>query len=425
VNATPPTGAAPPRVLVLSRCTTAFGASRGGADVLSRRHAELLARGGYRVVFVGTSPLETPGVETVEVRTRDLVPGRSGGGSAGAPGSIAYLVNEGVHVIQGTLNALRVLRRRPIDVVVSNSSIATLLLRGLSSPRRLIYYIHDSLSVPNAETTARRSFARWLVNDFLERLAVRSASRLICASDGIATQVRSTGVPDGKVTVMYPLLPRAGPPRPVDLAGLLPRVRRLRPFLLTVGQQTGRKRFDLLIEAMRSIPEPYRLVLVGDGPQHAELERLAESTGLSPRVHFLPNASDIVLEGLYQACAAFVLASENEGFPVTVAEASVHGAPVFVACPAGLDLGRSLDPRHALLSSELTAPAVAAGIRALLERTGPDVELVRPAIRHGAIRRWPTEEEVRQAYRAIFHGLLSSGEPAGPSGPIGPSPLQR
>jgi hypothetical protein len=106
------------------------------------------------------------------------------------------------------------------------------------------------------------------------------------------------------------------------------------------------------------------------------------------------------------------------------AEATVHGGPVFVACPARLELGRSLEPRPSLLSTELGAPAIAPGIAARLGHPGPDVELLRPANRHGANRPSPTVEESRPAYQAIFQGLLSDTLTV-PASPVGPSARQR
>ena len=109
-----------PRVMVVSRCTNSYGPSKGGADVLAQRHAVLLAQDAD-VVYVGARPILGEHVQFLPVRTRDPLP------SAG--GSVAYLANEGFHVVQGATAAIQGERQYPVDLIVSNSSISTILLK--------------------------------------------------------------------------------------------------------------------------------------------------------------------------------------------------------------------------------------------------------------------------------------------------------
>jgi glycosyltransferase involved in cell wall biosynthesis len=390
-----------PRVMVVSRCTESYGPSKGGADVLAQRHAVLLAQDAD-VVYVGTRPLQSEHVQNLAVRARDLV--RPSGGWA------AYLVNEGFHVVQGAGTALRGERQFPVDLIVSNSSISTILLKLLGR-RPVVHYIHDALYVrPDRPAgSAAHHFGSYLLHGVLEKLAIRLADKVICASQGIASQAVSAGTPESKLTVMYPILrqlERVGPTPNTPLQLLPVPLRYLEPYLLSVGQQTGRKRFDVLIQTLRLLPEQYRLVLVGDGPFHDSYRALAVARGLSSRVVFLRGVHDDLLDALYQHCAAYVLASENEGFPITVAEALMRGRPAVLACPSAAGLRDALANDYLRVLTNLAEPELAAAILEAVDRQGANPETSRRTILAWATQAFPSEDQIRREYDRIIRSLL-------------------
>jgi glycosyltransferase involved in cell wall biosynthesis len=405
-NAAPPPAGL--RVLVLSRCASEFGASRGGVDVLVRRHATMLADSGAAVIHVGTRAFEHPGVDCVVVATRDIVPvSRLDSHHA----SVAYLANEGGHVIQGALAAARACRRSQVEVVVSNSSIATLVLKRFFGVGPVIHYIHDGMYEADAGASEGRLTLRYLMNHFLERMAVRAADRVICASQSIASQVTSNGVDPSRVTVMYPLL-AARRTEASDPTRSSPFPELWKPFILSVGQQTGRKRFDLLIRAMHYVPEPFRLVLVGDGPMHEVYRLNAIEEGLSSRVMFLKDVSDGTLERMYRACDAYALASENEGFPITVAEALTAGCRVVLACPPSWKLDRVIPSTFVRLVSDMQEESVGLALREVALRQ--DAQVSREDVREWALKQFPTTEGLTEKYRGIFRSLLPKPSPEAP-----------
>lgn len=394
----------PIRVLVVSRCASAFGSSRGGADVLARRHATILARENVDVTFVGTTPVDHPGVHNTLVH-----PVGRGGPSGTNP--LYYLLSEGVHVVQGALGGAKVLRRGTIDLTISNSSLTTILLKILARRAPVIHYIHDGIFTGNSQESEGAGIVRWLLNNVLEKLAIRLAERVICASDGIASAAVSLGVAEEKLTIMYPFLQRASAPPPMVLGRgdlVESEISELAPYLLSVGQQTGRKRFDLLIQAMRRLPEGLRLVLVGNGPLHESYRRLVASEGLDHRVVFLTNVTDHELTLLYRGCVTYVLASENEGYPITVAEALFQGCPVVLACPSTIHLGTSLPSDHVIVLPEPTEEAIVNGVREILLREEAATDEIRRTIRDWAHARFPSEAQIGGEYLRIFRGLLPS-----------------
>jgi glycosyltransferase involved in cell wall biosynthesis len=246
----------------------------------------------------------------------------------------------------------------------------------------------------------------FVLNNVLEKMALRMADRVICASDSIATEAALTGLKTSKLSIMYPLV-QLGVREQAARTPPSPRPSNPSPYLLSVGQQTGRKRFDLLIRALRSIPEPYRLVLVGDGPFQQQYRTLAEELGVGSRVHFLTNVDDSTLHSLYRLCALYVLVSENEGFPITVAEAMIEGAPVVLAGPSTYALRRRLPPVFLTTVYELDASVIAKSVtRRLLEveSEGPQLH---SRIRAWAIQLFPTEEQIVKEYSRIFESLSS------------------
>lgn len=96
------------------------------------------------------------------------------------------------------------------------------------------------------------------------------------------------------------------------------------------GRLTAQKRVDLLLQAWATLPgrhplEPLLLVL-GDGPQAAELAGLARALGVSRTVRFLGAVSDVA--PFLHAGDLFVLPSRAEGVSNGLLEAMASGLPV-------------------------------------------------------------------------------------------------
>ncbi|MCR4439418.1 MAG: glycosyltransferase [bacterium] len=118
----------------------------------------------------------------------------------------------------------------------------------------------------------------------------------------------------------------------IDLAMFRPRPQpgggRFR--ILAVARLQPRKGIADLLEACRLLGGDldYQCVVVGDGPQRAELETKAAQYGLADRIHFLgARPQQEVVEQLAQA-SVFVLPSYSEGIPVSVMEAMAMQLPV-------------------------------------------------------------------------------------------------
>jgi len=111
------------------------------------------------------------------------------------------------------------------------------------------------------------------------------------------------------------------PPRPPRAAG--------GPLVVgSLGRLDGVKGYDLLLRALAALPD-VRAVLVGEGIERPELERLARELDVADRVE-LPGWTDRPSEAL-TGFDVFCLPSRSEGFPLSIVEAMLAGLPVVAA----------------------------------------------------------------------------------------------
>jgi 1,2-diacylglycerol 3-alpha-glucosyltransferase len=105
--------------------------------------------------------------------------------------------------------------------------------------------------------------------------------------------------------------------------------------VLYVGRLAREKRVEVLIEAVRILPEPTRITLaiVGDGDQRRQLERLA---GGMPSVVFLGNIPDRELADEYRTADLFCMPGTSELECIAVLEALSFGVPCVVAASSAL-----------------------------------------------------------------------------------------
>jgi glycosyltransferase involved in cell wall biosynthesis len=109
-------------------------------------------------------------------------------------------------------------------------------------------------------------------------------------------------------------------------------------LIITAGELVARKRIDILIEAVAALDEELRsrvtLEVVGDGPELANLQRIAAS--LSAPVRFVPPMGYAALRERMARCLIYAQASELEGHPRSVIDAMAAGAVAVVADSPGL-----------------------------------------------------------------------------------------
>jgi glycosyltransferase involved in cell wall biosynthesis len=171
-----------------------------------------------------------------------------------------------------------------------------------------------------------------VITKVIMRLTYPHADQVIAVSEGVRADLMANfGVDGAKIRIIY---------NPVDTDRICeraletPSTRLPEPYIVSVGRLVPSKNFRLLIESYRSSSINENLVILGEGEERRELERLVSRLGLEGRV-ILPghmqNPYPIV-----GAARLFVSSSNLEGFPNALIEAMALGCPVVATdCDTG------------------------------------------------------------------------------------------
>lgn len=170
------------------------------------------------------------------------------------------------------------------------------------------------------------------LKDWTQRLLARRLYRLVSVSEEIRSdwvrrvlpECRTLCIPNGVDTArFYPN--EAGRAARRQTLGASPDT----CVIGSVGRLDPIKDYSLLLRALARMgpaARTWRLVLVGDGPLRAVLEREARELGISDRVYLAGRQVDV--ENWLRAFDVFVLPSLSEGMSNAVLEAMAVGLPV-------------------------------------------------------------------------------------------------
>jgi glycosyltransferase involved in cell wall biosynthesis len=389
------------RVLMISRASYRLPESQGGPDAYALRTATYLVPQGHEVFLVGQGHLGPAFGDVRFIRVPTNLQVTSGG-------RFAYFLKAFLLNLASILTALRFLRenRDQVDIVHCNSNLTVVLLSLFGPKKPLIYTMHDPVMVRGAARPGPwlERLLRPLINGLFERWALQRSAHVIALSSEIRKQAEEVLGDTSKLTLVYPLSRPAPPstPRPGSPKTFL------KPYVLSVGAQTGRKRFDLLIRALPRIPSAIGLVLVGSGSDRLRLDRCAREVGVSERVLFLDRVSDTELSGLYRDALVYALASSREGLPATVIEAALSGTPAlyFTDAPHP-DLEGSPSDYLRVIQSLEPQPVADAINQAVARNPGtvPD----RRQIAKWARSRFPPPEVLAGTIGRIYAGVAEAG----------------
>ena len=147
---------------------------------------------------------------------------------------------------------------------------------------------------------------------------------------------------------------------PVSAKVLSPGTLRRGNELLSLGRLVPYKRVDLAVQAANLLQQP--LVVAGDGPERARLERMA-----GPTVRFLGEVSEERAGELMES-SRLMLFNAEEDFGITPVEANAHGLPV-VAYGRGAARETMVDGGSAEFFDEPTPGSLASAVERALGRT--------------------------------------------------------
>ncbi|WP_374942715.1 glycosyltransferase family 4 protein [Sphingomonas sp.] len=161
------------------------------------------------------------------------------------------------------------------------------------------------------------------------------------------------------------------------------------------------KDLPALVRACGGLSGPFRLVIVGEGPERAVIQQAAAAMGIADRLvmpGFLPEPHRYV--GLFDILA---LSSRSEQFPVSVVEGMAAGLPI--ASPPVGDVARMVAPENAPFIARYAGEV---GLRDAIQPLLLDAELrasVGAANRDKAVRDYDEAAMIAQ-YRALYSEAL-------------------
>ena len=168
-------------------------------------------------------------------------------------------------------------------------------------------YLRESHLTRGMRSWAARALLHYLRN--WDSRSANSVDQLLCNSHFVARRIMKTYRRDACVVAP-----------PVDVQGFELRAEK-EDFYLCASRMVPYKRIDLIVEAFAAMPER-RLVVIGDGPQMADVRAKA-----TPNVSVLGYQPFEVLRDHMQRAKAFVFAAE-EDFGIAILEAQACGTPV-------------------------------------------------------------------------------------------------
>ena len=115
------------------------------------------------------------------------------------------------------------------------------------------------------------------------------------------------------------------------------------PLIVTCGRLQIYKGHHVLLQACARLRRPVRCVLIGEGPQRANLEQLARSLGIADRVQFTGPLPQDEVARVYGQASLFVLGSivvtstgRRDVIPNVLAEAMAMQVPVVATAISGI-----------------------------------------------------------------------------------------
>ena len=259
-----------------------------------------------------------------------------------------------------------ILKKERVDLVVSQGAVANAYARvaALFAGVPSLVVTHSVIATDYPAVLKRVAFT------VADRLLRPVTTRHVVVSRYLKDELIRSGVRADRITVVYNGVdiecgsggPGSSSGLHVDGGARLPGGARALS-VVSVGRLHAVKSFDVLIRAMKLLPDDIGLTIWGEGEERGGLEALIGSLGLDGRVR-LPGRTESIPQALEDA-DVYVQSSRSEGFGLALVEAMLCGRPVVVA-PCGSLPELVEDGRTGLVAAACTPDALAASIQRVL-----------------------------------------------------------
>lgn len=174
---------------------------------------------------------------------------------------------------------------------------------------------------------------------------------------------------------------------------------------LSISLLTPQKGINFLLQAAAQLLQrgltTFGLTIGGDGPERAQLERLAQSLGLADCCHFIGMLTREQVKHWMQQCDVFLLPSLHETFGLVLAEAMACGKPVIATRCGGPEF--VVTPETGILVEAGNPEALA---NAMAEFVQGRLQFDSQHVRRHVVERFGVEAFLRQA-SAVYDEVWS------------------
>ena len=106
--------------------------------------------------------------------------------------------------------------------------------------------------------------------------------------------------------------------------------------VVTASRLVPKNAVDVIIRAIALLPQQYRLLIMGDGPQRPALEILAKNLQIEERISFVGTLTHAELPDALHVGSVFVRPSRSEGLGNAFLESMAAGLPVVATKIGGI-----------------------------------------------------------------------------------------
>jgi len=208
---------------------------------------------------------------------------------------------------------------QPTHIVSALADVGFLTYLAIKYSNQEVCWVH-SVHGPHDIITVKPNFMgrlRFKLDNFFAAMVYKKTDKIIAVSNGVRKDIlKKFNCSETKVITIYnPVLhkshfiPKATPP----IHSNSPKK------IIALGRLTRQKGFDILIQAMQKVPQPWHLEIWGDGEEKENLQRLIDVLDLKTYITLKGNTNQPF--NILRQADLFVLSSRFEGLPTVLIEA--------------------------------------------------------------------------------------------------------
>ncbi len=208
---------------------------------------------------------------------------------------------------------------QPTHIVSALADVGFLTYLAIKHSNQEVCWVH-SVHGPHDIITVKPNFMgrlRFKLDNFFAAMVYKKTDKIIAVSNGVRKDIlKKFNCSETKVITIYNrvlhkshFIPKATPP----IHSNSPKK------IIALGRLTRQKGFDILIQAMQKVPQPWHLEIWGDGEEKENLQRLIDVLDLKTYITLKGNTNQPF--NILRQADLFVLSSRFEGLPTVLIEA--------------------------------------------------------------------------------------------------------